>query len=201
MVGGDVVFSAPDGALYRVTPDGDVVWRTEIGCDASTSVAADGDDVWVGCGDGTLFRLAAASGEIRGRRGLDRPLEGQLTLVNDLLVIPGGRGWLGAVRRDLERPVWERTDLPRLSVVQPLVWDDALLTGGAEGELVALRPADGRTLWRIELEGSVRGLGAAGDILLVGTIQGEVHALRRALPGTGSSSGASVPGNLRRHLR
>lgn len=178
VVGGDVVFSAPDGALYRVTEDGNEVWRREIGCDASTAVAAAGDDVWIGCSDGTLVRSSAVTGEIQGRLGLDRPVEGRLTLAGDLIVVPGGPGWLGAVRPDLEGLAWERTDLPRLSVVQPILWKGRLLTGGSEGELMALDPADGRTAWRIQLEGSLRGLGAAGDVLLVGTVQGKVTALR-----------------------
>ena len=183
VIGEDIVFSAPDGALYRVeAADGEVVWRTGIGCDASTSVAAAGDDVWVGCGDGTLFRLDAASGELRGRLDLDRSLEGRLTVLEDVVVVPGGPRWIGAVRRDLGGVVWEREDLPRLSVVQPILWKEALITGGADGALLALNPDDGRTLWRFDLEGSVRGLGTAGsaapDLLLVGTIQGRVYALR-----------------------
>lgn len=178
VVGGDLVFSAPDGALYRVTEDGNEVWRREIGCDASTAVAAAEDDVWIGCSGGTLVRLGAAAGRIRARLDLDRSVEGRLTVVDDLLVVPGGSGWIGAVSRDLEGLVWERTDLPRLSVVQPILWMDRLLTGAAEGELLALDPEDGRTLWQIQLEGSLRGLGAAGNILLVGTTQGKVTALR-----------------------
>lgn len=179
IVEGEIVFSAPDGALYRVDPDsGAVRWRARIGCDASTSVVGGAETIWVGCRDGTLLRLASATGDVLGRVALDRPLEGRLALAGEWLVVPGGPHWLGAVRRDLGGIAWERTDLSRLSVVQPLVHDGSLFTGGVDGELLALDPETGRTRWWAKLEGSIRGLGAAGETLLVGTIQGRVYALR-----------------------
>ncbi len=174
----DVLFSAPDGAVYRVRgADGTIIWRTEVDCDVSTSVAAERGGIYVGCADGDLFRLDPADGTERGRLALGRSLEGRLLLASDRLVVPGGREWIGAVAADLSGVLWERSDLPRLSVVQPLRWGDAVLTG-SPGSLFALALEDGRTLRSTPLEGSIRGLGAAGEILLVGTIDGRLYALR-----------------------
>ena len=63
------------------------------------------------------------------------------------------------------------------SVVQPIAWRGVVLTGSASGTLLALAPGDGRTLWSIQLEGQLRGLGAHGTGLLVGSIEGTLFAL------------------------
>ncbi len=179
VLGSRIVFSAPDGAIYEVdTGSGNVLWRVDIGCDASTSVAFDGDDIYVGCRDGGLFRLRAADGEVVSTLALGRGLEGRLALLEDRLIVPGGRNWIGAVDRALSHVLWERTDLGRLSVVQPLVWRDAVLTGTGDGDVLALDVADGQTLWLSSLEGSIRGLGYSRDVLLIGTIEGKIYAVR-----------------------
>ncbi len=177
-VGTDVIYSATDSAVYRVAgATGQPSWRTEIGCDVTTSAAVEGDDIYVGCSDGTLFRLRAGNGAELGRMPLGQQLEGRLLVLADRVVVPGGRRWIGAVARDLDRLIWERRDLPPLSVVQPMQWGQYVLTG-ARGQLVALRLSSGQTAWVASLEGSVRGLGVASDVLLVGTVEGTVYALR-----------------------
>lgn len=177
-VDGDVIFSAPDGAVYRVRgADGTILWRTEVGCDVSTSVTVWSGGIYLGCSDGEMFRLDPADGDVSGRLALKRPLQGRLLGASDRLVVPGGRDWIGAADPDLTGVLWERTDLPRLSVVQPLRWGNAVLTG-ARDTLFALALEDGRTLWSTPLEGAIRGLGTEGEILLVGTIEGRIYALR-----------------------
>jgi outer membrane protein assembly factor BamB len=177
--GSRIVFSAPDGALYQVDAEsGRVGWRTPIDCDASTSVAVESDDVYVGCDDGRLFLISALTGQARSSLSLGHPLEGRLLLMPDRLIVPSGRRWITAVDRELSAILWERADWSELSVVQPLLWRDALLTGTADGELLALSPDDGRTLWSTRLDGQIRGLGKHGDILIVGTVQGKLYVLR-----------------------
>lgn len=178
VLGSRIIFSAPDGAVYEVDArTGGVVWRSDIACDASTSVAFGGDDVYIGCRDGRLFHLRAEDGQLTSTLALGRELEGRLSLLDGMLIVPG-RNWIGCVDRALNHVIWQRADLGRLSVVQPLVWRGAVLSGTADGELVALDLADGRSRWSTSLDGSIRGLGASGDVLLVGTIQGTIYALR-----------------------
>lgn len=181
--GSQVVFSAPDGSVYGVDGDSGVVrWRTGLDCDVTTSVAAGSGAVYVGCGAGRLFRLSAEDGSILGRLDLDQPLSGRLLLLKDRLVVPGGRSWIGAVDLSLDSLLWARTIESPLSVVQPITWRDGVLTGTADGRLLALGPEDGSTLWTLDLEGSIRGLGKQDDVLLVGTIQGTLYALRARSP-------------------
>lgn len=177
-VGSDVIYTALDAALYRVDgATGQPRWRTELGCDVTTSVSVGEGEIYVGCSDGALVRIRAADGAELGRMTLGHPPGGRLLVLADRVVATDGSSWIGAVTRNLDRLIWERHDLPPLSVVQPMQWGECVLTG-ARGQLIALSLADGRTCWRTSLEGSVRGLGAAGDIVLVGTIGGAVYALR-----------------------
>lgn len=183
VVGGDVVFSAPDGALYRVRgATGELLWRTALECDVTTSVAAAGGDVYAGCRDGRVFRLRADDGGVVAAFRLPSPPEGRLAVTADAVIVPGGVRWIGAVDRALERTVWEYRPEPpvRLSVVQPLVRNGAVLTGTGEGEIVALDLADGSVRWTARLEGSIRGLGSHGNRLLVGTIEGTIFAVDAA---------------------
>lgn len=181
VVAGDVVYSAPDGALYRVDGEtGDVVWRHALGCDVTTSVAVDAGDVYAGCGDGRLFRLAAETGEERGRMALPRDPDGRLAVLDDRVIVPGGVRWIGAVDRALTGTLWQHSPPPgvRLSVVQPMVRDDVVLTGDGGGRLIALDLDDGSVRWTARLDGQIRGLGTHDDVLLVGTIEGRLYAIR-----------------------
>ncbi len=157
-----------------------MVWQVGIGCDVTTSIAVDGDDLYLGCGDGRLFRLDVDTGEIRARLSIGHPPGGRLAVLDDRVIVPGGPDWIGAVDRGLDGVIWERTNLSRLSVVQPIVWRGAVLTGTGDGQLLGLGIEDGGTLWSTRLDGSIRGLGHGRDVLIVGTIQGTVYALRVA---------------------
>ena len=176
----DVVFSAPDGAIYRVHGrSGDVLWRRPVQCDVTSSVTVRDADVYVGCREGRLFRLDAADGETRSTIDLPASVDGRLTVTDSRVIVPGGHGWIGAVDRGTREMEWEYRPPPgvRLSVVQPLLWQGVLLTGTGEGRLVALDAATGSVRWTAQLDGQIRGLGQHGDVLLVGTIEGVLYAL------------------------
>lgn len=178
VLGDRLFFSAPDGAVYRVDGrSGEVRWRRVLDCDVTTSVGAADGDVYAGCGDGRLFLLAGDDGSIRGRIVLPGAPEGRLAVLPDRVVVPGGPGWIGAVDRRLDRVLWEHRPRHRLSVVQPLVWEDVVLTGNGQGELLALDLETGEVRWTAGLQGTIRGLGHHDDTLLVGTVEGMLYAL------------------------
>ena len=200
----DVVFSAPDGALYRVDGEnGAVRWRSPLDCDVTTSVAVAGEDVYAGCADGRVFRVSAADGSERSRIRLPAVPEGRLAVLDHRVIVPAGRGWIGAVDRALTRIQWEHRPGSPLSVVQPLVWNDVVLTGNGDGQLIALDLRTGETVWIAALSGSIRGLGRHDDLLLVGTIEGVLYALRTASlrPARAASRSTPIPASPRSSSR
>ncbi|HUS25429.1 MAG TPA: outer membrane protein assembly factor BamB [Candidatus Binatia bacterium] len=61
------------------------------------------------------------------------------------------------------------------------VGPDAVFTADHEGEVFALSPKDGHTLWHAQTRTrTVAGPSAAGDLVLIGTADAEVVALKRA---------------------
>lgn len=178
--GSDLVYSAPDGAIYRVDGgSGDIAWQQTVRCDVTSSVAVRGSDVYVGCRDGQLLRLDTADGELLASIDLPAGVDGRLAATDDAVIVPGGRRWIGAVDRELHEILWEYRPPPgtRLSVVQPLLWGNLVLTGTAEGLLIALDADGGTPRWTARLEGQLRGLGYHDHVLLVGTIEGVLSAL------------------------
>lgn len=177
--GSRVVFTGPDGGVYHVDgAEGSVSWRTQLDCDVSTSTAFVGSDVYVGCRTGDLFRISAGDGRILDSVSLNQPFEGRLLVLDDRIVIPGGRSWIGAVDRNLGQVLWARSNVSPLSVVQPILWGREVVTGTGEGNLLGLDLESGETVWSMQLQGRIRGLGKADDVLLVGTIEGKLFALR-----------------------
>jgi outer membrane protein assembly factor BamB len=56
-------------------------------------------------------------------------------------------------------------------------WKSNVIMGSSKGLLVAYDETSGEPVWMLQLEGAIRGIGHAGDVLLVGTFQGMLHAL------------------------
>jgi outer membrane protein assembly factor BamB len=53
-----------------------------------------------------------------------------------------------------------------------------VVAGTESGEVLAFKLSDGTPVWKLKLEGEIKGLGATGNVLYVGTLQGRVYALR-----------------------
>ena len=178
---GDTVFLAGrDEHVYAVrVTDGTILWTRDLGAPVSTSLAKLDDQLYVGCENERLFRIDAGTGELTARFETEEDPGGKL------LAFPGAVIYLGhepstlvaAVDTRLSEVLWtaERRDW---TTVRPGVWDDLLLLGDKEGNLFALDPHDGRTVWTDNLPGQLRGIGSSGDTLFVGTIEGKLYAYR-----------------------
>lgn len=64
------------------------------------------------------------------------------------------------------------------SSLQPLVWRRTVVVGNEAGEVFGFRASDGTISWTETVDGVVRGLGEAGDVVLVGTLAGTLYAIR-----------------------
>lgn len=187
VVVGETVYSpGPDGSVRAVrVASGQTLWRTEIGCGINTGLAIRGGDLYLGCFDGRLFRLSMADGDVTGEGRLDAGFPfGQPVAVDGAVVYlvgdnprAGGGSRLVAFAPDLASTRWEAVDAATWSSMQPLLWRGLLVVGNGDGEVVALRPGDGSVAWRRQLTGTIRGLGATEELLLVGTLKGTIFAL------------------------
>ncbi len=181
--GGTLYLASGDGQLVAVDGDGSrVLWRTPVGC-ASVPPIFWRSHIYVGLDDLRLVRVRATDGVVVGDRAvLDRPT-GRLTTAGEVLVVIAGEGTIVALSESLERTVWERPVLDGTwSAFQPILWRERLVVGDSSGNVLALDPETGTVDCAVQLEGTIRGLGAAGEFLFAGTFQGTVYALR-ARPG------------------
>jgi len=73
---------------------------------------------------------------------------------------------------------WERTAEREWTTMKPLAHDGAVIAGTEEKTLCAFALADGATRWCTPVPQIPRGLGTAGGMLYVGTLNGKVLAYR-----------------------
>ena len=176
--GETIYFGGRDGVLYALSAaSGEEVWSTQLGGTVSTPTRIVGSQLYIGTHGNELIRLDAATGEIRARLELDDFPHHSLVPVGDCLVVLIGEPLAACVDPDLREVRWSRATEDEWTTYNPLVLGETVLLGSAAGDLEAINLADGTLAWDIELEGMLRGLGATGDALYVGTFSGTVYAL------------------------
>jgi outer membrane protein assembly factor BamB len=181
-----VYFSGRDGVLYALDAEaGEVIWKHDLGTPVTTWPVARGNAVYVGTRDGRLVRLNAANGEAEKQfNSADRITVGySLTMTDEGLLVPlGGRAsspdaWV-LVDPELEAVRWRHDNQERWSTIRPHLWDDAVVIGDGAGRVFVLGLGDGAERQTLKVEGAVRGVGSAGDVLYVGTLDGLLYAYR-----------------------
>jgi outer membrane protein assembly factor BamB len=140
-----------------------------------------GGGLYVGTFEGRVHRLSEASGEVLSHLDLGGLPFGPLTGAGDsilLLVVSDDRGaTLKAFDASLRRVHWTRDpSAGKWTSGRPYLWEQNVLAGGGHGELAAISPTDGSILWCSTLKGMIRAIGAGGDVLYVGTLEGTVYA-------------------------
>lgn len=89
---GLIVATEYDGLVYGLSPvDGGVVWTFEGDGDTRDGAVSDGDLVYVGDLDGTMYALDAASGDERWRADAGGPV-GWFGVAGDTVVAEAGKG-------------------------------------------------------------------------------------------------------------
>jgi outer membrane protein assembly factor BamB len=183
-----VVVSLPSGQVFTLDPEtGKRVWETSFDGRLNTTLAIIGDHVYVGELEGTIHRLAVADGEVLGSFAADGLMYGALIPAGECLLALWGEDTLGCLDHTLETVKWSQTTDTTWSSFQPLVWGEVVVAGTEAGEIRAFKLSDGSPVWSQQLEGEIKGLGAVGDVLFVGTLQGRVYALRFWQPAPGAS--------------
>ncbi|NIR52596.1 PQQ-like beta-propeller repeat protein [candidate division KSB1 bacterium] len=186
--GDRIFFGGSAGNVHALNKDsGELIWTKDVGAPVSTSVLANEQAVFLGTGDGYLYRLDRNTGEVHARLETELVPIGRPTLADDALYVflseggPLGQGrgkQLLAVDLLLEKQLWQRQPDFVWSATKSYVWNQMLLTGTEYGETIGYNLDDGDEEWRFQVAGAVRSIGRAENMLFVGTIAGMVYAIK-----------------------
>jgi outer membrane protein assembly factor BamB len=181
-MGDTVFFGGVDGFLYAVDGRaGDLIWAYDAGCAITTAVVIAGDDIYVGLANQKLIRIAASDGRLLGSTPLEKSPIGQPAVSDNAVMVMVGRGNLVAFSRDLGDEIWRQDGAPRWTTPRPLIWRDLAIVGTQDGVVKGFSVTTGEEELELILDGRIRGLGADGDILYIGAMNGNLVACRPKL--------------------
>jgi outer membrane protein assembly factor BamB len=177
LANGRVFFGGLDGVLYALDGEtGRVLWKRPLGPRVTTSALAAGGTIYVGTEDNRIHRVNAKDGEVIRSLATEKTPNGRLASAGACVLTFLGEDTLGCVSRDLEKVIWDYTPPGKLSSARPYVWRDFVILGDESGQVLALSLDDGSPRWNVQLEGTVRGIGFAGDAVYAGTLKGLIFA-------------------------
>ena len=168
--------------------DGQLIWKTDIGGELSSSPAADGLGVYVASETGGQRLPTRANGALRalGREGgitlwmrtLPMPIQGGL-IANEANIYGGSSdGRVYAIKKRTGDIVWVmQHSAPFAS--QPALIGSRLYIGSDDGSLFSLDQLTGKVVWRYRTRGAIRGKAIAVDgLVYFGSTDGYVYAVR-----------------------
>jgi outer membrane protein assembly factor BamB len=177
--GGVVYFGGVDGFATAVDGrTGETRWRLDLGTRITTTPVTDGADVYAGTADDKMYRISAENGQILAETRCDGRPFGKPVLGDDVLVLLADEDLLVAYDRSLSAARWSASADGTWSTHQPLLWRDLVIVGTRGGDVLGLRATDGTEAFSEHLGGVIRGLGASGDVLYIGTLAGSLFAYR-----------------------
>jgi outer membrane protein assembly factor BamB len=187
--GRQVFAGAVDGVLHGLNADtGREEWRVNLGAPVSTTVtvsAGDVGDLYVGTADGEIHRVDANRGRVLGSRKLDpmlKPASVPVRTADSVLVllVDQSADYRAVVSLDpaLDDVRWRVAADKSWSTSRIFVWGDVVVLGTAAGNVDAYCAKTGVPAWSRSIKGRVRSVGGAEDILLVGTPNGDLYAMR-----------------------
>lgn len=156
-VGGGVVYAASNKGRISAWPvvKGKRLWRTDLDLSLTGGVGLGAGLVAVGTAKGELVALDAETGEERWRVTLSSEVLSAPAAQGDLLVAQTLDGKVYGLSVATGEEVWRYTvEVPVLSLrgtAAPLVTSRMVITGFANGKLVALNASTGTLLWEAKL--------------------------------------------------
>ena len=187
---GHIYLPLASGILISLNAyDGQLIWKTDIGGELSSSPAADERGVYVASETGGGLRLPSrANGALRalGREGgitlwmrtLPMPIQGSLITSENILYGGSSDGKVYAVKKQTGEIVWViQHSAPFAS--QPVIFGSQLYIGSDDGSLFSLDQFTGKVNWRYRTRGAIHGKAVVADgIVYFGSTDGYVYALK-----------------------
>ncbi|TMV06360.1 quinoprotein [Ruegeria sediminis] len=180
VVAGGLVYTLDSGAtVTAVTPQGGVVWRTNLIPSGENEKAAtggglayDGGVLYVSSGFGRLTALDARTGGVRWRQKLNATGSGMPTIRDGLLYLVAGdqTGW--AVSTKDGRIQWQIEGTPSVGNVlgapAPALTSDLVIFAFGSGDVTASFRRGGIRRWNASVSGGRKGRAAAQIIDVTG---------------------------------
>jgi outer membrane protein assembly factor BamB len=168
--------------------DGQLIWKTDIGGELSSSPTADELGVYVASETGGQRLPERANGALRalGREGgitlwmrtLPMPIQGRL-ITNETNIYGGSSdGRVYAIKKRTGDIVWVmQHSAPFAS--QPVIIGSRLYIGSDDGSLFSLDQLTGKVIWRYRTRSAIHGKAVAMDgLVYFGSTDGYVYAVR-----------------------
>ena len=170
-----VIISTRDGRVHCLGPDGKVEWSFKTtGRPFAGAAVADGV-AYVPGGDGVLYALRVATGEMIWQYKAGEELVTTPVMAGDKVLVASQSETLFSVERETGQWAWQyRRDMPSgftiRGTAQPVVSGDQVYMGFADGSLVALGLSDGVARWerRLTLSGGTQFLDVDSSVVFDG---------------------------------
>jgi outer membrane protein assembly factor BamB len=169
---------------------GSAAWDADLEATVTTSLMAQGDELFAGTSPFRMVRLDGKTGAILSRIALQgkpvgnpaaaagvvsvflRPAQETGDAAQMIIVLDTG----------LQRLLWGRKAPEEWTSLHPQVWGGLILAGDRGGELIAYSPSDGVKRWSSKIDQGIGAIGMSDDTLYLGTLQGSVYALTPPSP-------------------
>ncbi len=163
---------------------GRAAWEADLEAVVTTSLMAQGDELFVGTSPFRMIRLDGKTGAILSRIALQgkpvgnpmavggvisvflRPAQETVDVARTIISLDAG----------LRRVLWGRKAPEEWTSLHPQVWGDVIVAGDRGGELIAYGQSDGVKRWSFKFDQGIGAIGTSDDTLYLGTLQGSVYA-------------------------
>ena len=181
LANGRIFFGSSNGAVYAIdSQTGKQLWKTQLDAATSTAVAVSGKAIVVGTQGKKLYRLRASDGRVIGALDLDVVPEDTPAIGTRGIYLMSEKEVL-LVDPNVTRVLWHADSTSKWTSPRPRLWHGWVVVGDRDGTLYALDEATGAVVWSQNIHDKpIRGIGSDESTLYVGTIDGQVIALRPA---------------------
>jgi outer membrane protein assembly factor BamB len=187
--GGHLYLPLASGLLISLNAaDGQLIWKTDIGGELSSSPAADELGVYVASetggrrlpsrANGALRALGSEGGITLWMRTIPMPIQGSL-ISNETNIYGGASdGRVYAVKKQTGDIVWVMQHSSPFAS-QPAIFGSRLYIGSDDGSLFSLDQATGKVFWRYRTRGAIHGKAVVVDgLVYFGSNDGYVYAIK-----------------------
>jgi len=167
--------------------DGQLIWKTELGGEISSSPIADEHGVYVASettnpsplnhGNGTIRAIGKEGGITLWARTLPMPIHGSLILNKSFLFGGSSDGRVYAIKKQTGDIAWTmQHSAPFAS--QPTIFGSSVYIGSDDGQLFALDQLTGRVRWHYRTRGAIQGRAILFQgLVYFGSADGYVYAV------------------------